>query len=410
MSRFYKRENYLQRIRGFYYQNDIIKVITGVRRCGKSCLMRTIQNELLEAGISEDRIIYLDLDQRGFLHITTPEQLEKIIDSHVKDDGNYFLFIDEIQNVKNFEPLINSYRNEGHFSIFLTGSNSYLLSGELVTKLTGRYIEIDMLPLTFEEYLDMKRFHGKTIDLSLTNELNNYILEGGFPKTIELDDFADKRVYVQNLIQEILKKDIQQRIKIRNIAAFNVVQTYFINNFGMTTSLSNMLEDLKKVGLDIKPTTLQRYITILKDAKILYECDRFDLKSRKSIRGEQKYYLSDLSFYFATNTDNRISYGPVLENIIYTYALSKNYQVSIGRIGKLECDFILRNRDLDYRYVQVAMTINADKSLEDREYRSLEGIRDNYPKYVMTLDSFLQKRNGIIHERIPDFLADGKLF
>lgn len=153
-----------------------------------------------------------------------------------------------------------------------------------------------------------------------------------------------------------------------------------------------------------------RYIQILIDAKIIYPCERFDLKSRRSISGEVKYYLADLGFYYSTNTNNTINYGPVLENIVYSYARSQNYSVSVGRIGKLECDFILRNNAMQYAYIQVAMTILNSKDTEDREYRSLEKINDNYPKYVLTMDSLIQKRNGIIHENVLSFMRDGKLF
>ena len=159
----------------------------------------------------------------------------------------------------------------------------------------------------------------------------------------------------------------------------------------------------------IKSETLRKYIQIMVDAKILYECKRFDLKSRKSIRGEQKYYLSDLSFYFSTNTDNRVNYGPILENIVFVYCKSNHYEVSIGRIGNLECDFILRDSDLNYSYVQVAMTIMLSRETEDREYAPLEKIKDNYNKYILTRNDFIQKRNGIIHKNIPELMARGEL-
>ncbi len=162
--------------------------------------------------------------------------------------------------------------------------------------------------------------------------------------------------------------------------------------------------------MDIKRETLSRYIQILKDAKILYECKRFDLKSRKSINGEQKYYLSDMGFYFATNTDNRINYGPALENAIYNYAKSKGYEISIGRIGKLECDFILRDSQNNYSYAQVTMTMMLSRETEEREYAPLEKIKDNYPKYVLTRNDMIQKRNGIIHKNIPEFMSKGEMF
>ena len=221
---------------------------------------------------------------------------------------------------------------------------------------------------------------------------------------MQYDNPEDRRTYIASVIAEIFQKDIKKRIKIRNVAAFQSVQTYLINNFGTTTSLSNLLKDMDKAGIHIKRETLSRYITILKDAKILCECNRFDLKSRRSIGGEQKFYLSDLGFYFATNTDNRINFGPSLENIVYIYARAHGYSVSIGRIGALECDFIFRRGDADYAYAQVAMTITADKATEDREYNSLEKIRDNYPKFVLTRNDIIQRRNGIIHENLPDFM------
>ena len=400
----YKRENYLQYIRGFYHDNDLIKVITGVRRCGKSCLMESIAQELHENGIDDNHIVYLNLDLRKYRKIKTADQLEKLIDERTPKEGKTYLFIDEVQNVTDFEEVVNAFRGEGRHSIFITGSNSYLLSGELVTKLTGRYIEFEMFPLTFDEYLGMKEFLGKTISHDIVGEFDEFLRQGGFPKALQYDNPEDRRTYIASVIAEIFQKDIKKRIKIRNVAAFQRVQTYLINNFGATTSLSNLLKDMDKAGIHIKRETLSRYITILKDAKILCECNRFDLKSRRSIGGEQKFYLSDLGFYFATKTDNRINFGPSLENIVYIYARAHGYSASIGRIGALECDFIFRRGDADYAYAQVAMTITTDKATEDREYNSLEKIRDNYPKFVLTRNDIIQRRNGIIHENLPDFM------
>ena len=221
----------------------------------------------------------------------------------------------------------------------------------------------------------------------------------------------DKRTYVQNLISEIYEKDIKKRIQIRNRVTFEAIMKYIINNFGSTTSIQNITDDVLKKGIKIKRETVNRYINALISAKIIMQCDRFDMKSRKSIMGEKKYYLSDLSFYYALNTDNRINYGPVLENIVYTYAASNDYMISVGRIGKLECDFILRDNEMNYSYVQVAYTILESKDTEDREYRSLEQATwDNYPKYLLTADSLLQKRNGIIHVNLINFIKEGKHF
>jgi len=321
-----------------------------------------------------------------------------------------YLFIDEIQNVKDFEDVINAYREEGDYSIFITGSNSYLLSGELVTKLTGRYVELEMFPLTFDEYLGMKAFYGKPVDANLSIELNRYILEGGFPRTVLLDELADKRSYTQSVVSEIFEKDIRKRTKIKDKETFEAVRHFIINNFGATTSISSLHEALVKNGMNITRATVTKYISVLVNAKLLYECDRFDMKSKRALKGEKKYYLSDLSFYFCDNTDNRVNYGPVLENITYFYAKSHSYSVSVGRIGTLECDFILRNRDADYAYLQVAYTIAQSKETEDREYRALEKIKDNFPKYLLTTDYLLQKRSGIRHLNLMEFMKAGSEF
>lgn len=407
----YKREKYLEKIRGFYHECEIIKVLTGVRRCGKSSIMNLVIKELLDAGVNQDNILYFNLDKKPYNNVEMPKELDHLIESNGTADGKKYLFIDEIQNVKGFEKVINAWREEGDYSIFITGSNSYLLSGELATKLTGRYIEFNILPLTFDEYLNVKQFFGKQISTDNMAELRNYIFEGGFPYALRLNSMNDKRLYVQNLIEEIYKKDIKRRVKIRNRAAFDAVMKFVINNFGATTSIQNIADELTKNGTPIKRETVNRYIEALVSAKILMPCERFDMKSRKSLRGEKKYYLSDLSFYFALNTDNRINYGPSLENIVYTYAASKDYLISVGKIGKLECDFILRDNEMNYSYVQVAYTILESIETENREYRSLESISwDNYPRYLLTTDTLLQKRNGIRHENIMDFIKDNRRF
>lgn len=401
----YKREKYLKKIRPFYSEEDLIKVITGVRRCGKSSLMETICDELKQTmGVKDEQIIYIDLDSRKNRNIKTADALETLIESQTTPKEKIYLFIDEIQNVDSFEEVINGYRTDGGYSIFITGSNSYLLSGEMSTKLTGRYIEFELYTLSFDEYLEMKRFYNKDINPNTIVELNNYILEGGFPRTIQFDDLQVKRTYTESVVREIFEKDIRKRVKIRNREAFESVEHFIINNFGATTSISGLQESLEKNGMKISRATLSNYIKILVDAKILYECSRFDMKSKKSLSGEKKYYVSDLSFYFSLNTDNKINYGPVLENIVYFYAKSQGYSISVGRIGKLECDFILRDHKMNYAYVQVAYTIALSKITEDREYKSLESIRDNYPKYVMTTDYLLQNRNGIKHVNLIDFI------
>lgn len=405
----YFREKYLKKMRGFYHDAEVIKVITGVRRSGKSCLMAMVKEELLRSGVAPENIIFLDLDSKECRKIKTADGLEEVIDSR-RAQGTKYLFIDEIQNVNGFEEVINAYRCTGEYSVFITGSNSYLLSGELATKLTGRYVEFELFTLSFDEYLDMKAFLGKSVDANLTIELNNYLQEGGFPKAMQYDDFADKRTYVRSVIDEIFEKDIKRRVKVRNVETFNNVRNFVINNFGATISVKSLQEALAKNGVEVKRETLARYIEVLVESKVLYRCDRFDMKSKRALSGEKKYYLADVSFYFATNTDNRINYGRALENIVFIYAKSLDYAVSVGRIGKLECDFILRDNALGYSYVQVAYTIGESKSTEDREYAPLENIKDNYPKYVLTADYLLQRRGGIKHVNLLEFMKSRSRF
>lgn len=400
----YAREYYLDKIRGFY-NSDLIKVITGIRRCGKSCFLQSVMEDLKAQGVLEKDILYFNLDKRGYRKIKTPDALEAIIEAQITDGDFKYLFIDEIQNVDGFEEVVNGFREDGNFSVFITGSNSYLLSGELATKLTGRYIEIEMFTLNFHEYLAMKAFFGKEVKQNKMEEFYEYIRFGGFPKSIEFDDPKDKDTYISEVITQILEKDVIKHKKIRNRSVFDKVMSYVINNFGATMSLSGIAEYFaKQEHITIQTETLNNYLKILENAKIIYKCPRFDVKSKKSLRGEQKYYLADLGIYFSRNVDARINYGPVLENIVYTYLSAKNYKISVGRIGKLECDFITRISD-EYRYIQVAMTIMSPET-EEREYRPFTMIRDNYPKYLFTMDGLLQKRDGVIHKNIVEFIAD----
>lgn len=407
MQKIYIRQYYINKIKGFYH-NDLIKVITGIRRCGKSFFLLSVIEDLKRAGINEKDIIYLNLDKRGFTKIKTPEALEQAIEERIVDSDFKYLFVDEIQNVKNFEEVINAFREDGNFSIFITGSNSYLLSGELVTKLTGRYIEIEMFPLNFHEYLEMKNFLGKETKANLNEEFTDYIRFGGFPKTLEFDSQSDKDTYVEGVISQILDKDVIKHNKIRNKAVFDKVMTYIINNFGSTTSINNITKYFREIeNIPVKIETINNYISILENAKIIYKCPRFDIKSKKSLRGEEKYYLADLSIYFSRNVDSRINYGPVLENIVYTYLSAKNYKISVGKIGALECDFITRIND-EYSYLQVAMTIMSSET-EEREYKPFYKIRDNYPKYLLTIDPLTQKRDGVIHKNLIDFISNDEL-
>lgn len=407
MEKIYKRESYLNKIRGFY-KDDMIKVISGIRRCGKSFFLKSIIEELLENGINEKDIIYIELDKKGYKDIKTSKQLEKVIDEKIIDEDFKYLFIDEIQNVEDFESLINSYREEGNISIFITGSNSYLLSGELVTKLTGRYIEIEMMTLSFYEYVDMKRFLNKNVNENIYLEFEEYIRNGGFPKSLYYDNYDEKITYTSSVINQIFDKDIKTSNKIKDKALFERIEKFVINNFGAIISVKNIYNYLKdEVKVNVDRRTIKRYLDILEKAKIIYSCDLFDIKSKLVLKGEKKYYLADLSIYYSQNTDNRINYGPVLENVMYSYLKSKNYKLSVGYIGKFECDFIARANYDDYYYIQVSKDIS-NKDTEEREYRPFYMIKELYPRYLFTMDMLLQKRDGINHVNIVDFIYNNK--
>ena len=403
----YKRENYLIKIRGFYDDPETIKVITGIRRCGKSYLLEMVKKELLDKGIKNKNIIDIKLDKKPYKNIKTPEQLENLIDSYIKDKSFKYLFIDEIQNVNNFEPIIEAYRNEGNISIFITGSNSYLLSGELATKLTGRKIEIEMLPLTFYEYIEMKKFYKKNIAFNIYNEFQEYVINGGFPGTIKYENTLDKVRYVQNIISDIFEKDIKSNEKIKNQDLFNSIQKFVVNNFGSMLSISSIKKYYKSQNINIDDRTIERYLSILENAKILYKCETFDIKSKNVLNGERKYYLADTSIFFALNTDNRINYGPILENVLHNYLLTKDYRLSVGKIGKLECDFIARKGN-NYFYIQVSKNIDDEKT-KIREYKPFYEIKEMYPRYLFVLDSILQPNiDGINNVNIVDFIINNE--
>lgn len=409
----YPREKYLSKLRPFYH-SDVIKVITGIRRCGKSFLLKAVLNELEKDGISPARIIYIPLDRRGFKNIRTPEQLEDRVESMAGNEGKYYLVIDEVQNVKGFESVVQAYVEEG-WSVFLTGSNSYLLSDEISTKLTGRYLPFETYPLDFDEYIKMKQYFHKLVNEDIRNEFQEYLLNGGFPKTVEFDDPEARRFYTKGIVQEIFEKDIKTRKRVSNYPVFERVQSVLINNYSSPFSLNGLLKKLEEEGLSTKPSTVRNYIGILKSAKIVYECNRFDLKSKKSIRRDQKYYLADMSIYFSTNTDNRFNFGPTLENLVYIYLSSQGYQVSYGRIGNLECDFITRDKNQDYAYIQVTYTLQGQdrtstEKIKEREYRPFRKIPDGYPRYIISLDQYRDQQEGVHHINAIDlFLGKVKI-
>ena len=280
----------------------------------------------------------------------------------------------------------------------------YLLSGELVTKLTGRYIEIEMLPLNFYEYVDMKKFLNKSINSNIYLEFEEFIRNGGFPGSLYYEKYEDKLLYTRNVIGQIFDKDIKSHKKIKDKDLFEVIQNFVVNNFGSVISVGSIYDYLIGQKINVDRRTIKTYIEILENAKIIYSCDLFDMKSKKVLEGEKKYYLADLSIYYALNTDNRINYGPVLENVLFSYLKTKGYSLSVGRIGNLECDFIARRGVDEYFYIQVTKNIDDEKTAE-REYKPFYKIKEMYPRYLFVSDLVLQRNvEGIKNVNIVDFI------
>ena len=403
----YFREKYLRKIRPFY-DSDIVKVITGIRRCGKSFILKMIMEELYSRDGEKRRIVYLPLDKKGYKSIATPSQLEEAIDSQIKDDGPYHIFIDEVQNVPGFEKIVLAYQEEGH-SVFLTGSNSYLLSDEISTKLTGRYISFEVFTLDFSEYLGMKRFRGLPLR-SNEEEFEEYLRYGGFPKSLEFPEQASRTLYVQSIIDEILVKDIKKRRRISHVSVFERVQSFLVANYGQAFSLKNIYNYFRiqeKVAITEK--TLRTYIDILKKAKIIYECNRFDCHSKRALRGEQKYYLADPSIFFALTQEGKINYGPALENAVYLFLRGIDCKVSVGLIGKWECDFVAVDPEKTVRYIQVSRYIGDDENAREREYRPFRSIKDSFPRYILSMDRLLDQQEGVKHLNIIDTILKNAL-
>ena len=254
----------------------------------------------------------------------------------------------------------------------------------------------------------MKRFLNKSVNSNIYLEFEEYIRNGGFPKSLFYDNYEEKITYTSSVINQIFEKDIKTSNRINDKSLFERIEKFVINNFGAVISIRNIYNYLRKEArINVDRRTIKRYLDILEKAKIIYPCELFDIKSKSVLKDEKKYYLADLSIYYTLNTDNRINYGPVLENVMYSYLKSKNYKLSVGYIGNLECDFIARANYDDYYYIQVSKDIS-NKETEEREYRPFYKIKEQYPRYLFTMDLLLQKRDGVKHENIVDFIYNNK--
>lgn len=396
-----KREVYMRRIRPFMGK-DIIKVLTGIRRSGKSVMLRLIQNELVAQGVSPDQFIDLNFESMAHAHLCTAEALHaETMRRAAGITGKVYLFFDEIQEVQNWERCINSFRVELDCDIYITGSNARLLSGELATYLAGRYVEFVIYPFSFAEFAELYRQSEPEADLRRC--FDRYLLLGGMPYLNHLNyDEEASRQYLQDIFSSVELKDVVKRNNIRDVDMLERIISYISSNIGTTFSSNGISKYLKSEGRAVSPETVLNYIKACTDAFLFYQVRRQDLQGKKILTVNEKYYVADHGIREAVWGGNRRDINLVLENIVYLELLRRGYRVTVGRVGEKEIDFVCEKQG-EKMYVQVAYLLASDDTIQ-REFGVLEDVRDNYPKYVVTLDEFDMGRNGIRHRNIRDFL------
>ena len=395
------REIYLSKIRPFYDQ-DLIKVIMGIRRCGKSVLLLQIIDELKEKGIEEKQIIYINFENEDYSFIKNDIDLHNYIKEKITNKEKYYLFFDEIQNIKDWEKAINSFKASKNVSIFITGSNSDLLSGELATHIAGRYVSFKIYPLTFSEVCELNNIKEKE---DIEDAFDDYITWGGMPQRFMLTDEMQTKTYLSDVYDSIVVKDIITRFGIKDLDLFNRIVEYIVTtpsqNFS-AESLSNYFAN--KDNREVSKVTLYNYLEYMSKAMLINKADRYDIRGKRILNGKYKYYLTDLGLGQVKNIGKRQQLGAYLENIVYNELISRGYDVKIGNLEKAEIDFIA-TRFKEKIYIQVAYIL-ADDTVMDREFGAYKGIEDNYPKYVLTMDKHDFSQEGIIHKNVIDWLLE----
>ncbi|MFV0499328.1 MAG: ATP-binding protein [Bacilli bacterium] len=384
-----KRELYLKKIRPFY-ESDMIKVLVGIRRSGKSTIIKQIIDE-----IDSENIIYVNFEDFKYNDIKTATDLNDYITSNVSSD-KYYLFFDEIQVVEDWELAINSFRSTLNVSIFITGSNSKLLSGELATNLAGRYVSFEISPFSFPEYIELTK--NQDVDAAF----NQYIIWGGMPQSILYENEEEKRVILMDIYNSIILKDIIARHKVTNVGLFERIIEYIVTNPSQTFSATSIRKYLEKENIKVSNTTLYTYISYLQEV-FLIKCARsYDIRGKRILDRQDKYYLTDLGLGQIRNQSQRMQVGSYIENIVYNHLLIAGYNVYVGKTREIEVDFIA-SKGKEKKYIQVAYLLADDKVIE-REFRSLKDITDNHPKYVLSMDKLDFSQDGIIHQNIIDFI------
>lgn len=403
-----ERKLYLDKIKSFV-DVDLIKIITGIRRCGKSYFFKLIINFLIENGVNEDNILLIDLELPKFNHIKTREQLDEIVLEFLEEHHDKtYLFFDEIQNVSQWEISINGYFKLSNVDIYITGSNSKLLSKELATFLTGRYISIEMYPFSFNEFIDFKEelnqkaFFENEFNTDIENYFEEYISYGGLPVTIDTKNH--KEITLKDLYSSILLHDIVERYEIRNIGLFSRITKFILENIGNLISAHSIYTYLKHEKMNITKSTIYNYLEYLQNAYILSKVTREDLIGKKEINGSEKFYIMDQGFYKSQLEEKQLNIGRILENIVYLELLRNDCKVTVGTINNYEIDFVCKKDNKKF-YIQVAYHLY-DEKIIDREFRPLKQVDDNYPKYVLTMDRQDYSRDGIVHMNIIKFLRE----
>ena len=397
-----KRETYMNRIRPFI-GNELIKVMTGMRRSGKSVMLELIKEELTESGVSAEQFISINFEDMRYSHLLTANALHAEILERVKGiEEKAYLFFDEIQEVADWEKCINSLRVSLDCDIYITGSNAKLLSGELATHLGGRYAEFVIYPFSFSEFLELYR----TVDPNSTMQqcFQKYLLSGGMPYLANLcySDEPSKQ-YLTDLFNSVQLKDIVKRNKVRDVDLLERIIAYVMANVGTTFSATSLVKFLKNEHRTVATETVLNYIKYCCDAYLLYQVKREDLQGKQILASNEKYYIADHGIREAVFGGNMRDINLILENIVHMELLRRGYSVTVGRVGEREVDFVCDKRG-EKLYVQVAYLLATEDTVK-REFGVYDFIRDNYPKYVVTMDELDMSRNGIKHRNIRDFLT-----
>ena len=395
------REKYLSRIRPFY-DVDLIKVIIGIRRCGKSVVLLQIIDELKNKGINSSQIIYINFEDEDYSFIKNDKDLHEFVKSKIINDEKYYLFFDEIQNVENWEKAINSFKATKNVSIFITGSNSDLLSGELATHIAGRYVSFKIYPFTFKEACKLKEVESKE---KIEKFFEDYIKWGGMPQRFVLTDEAQTKTYLSDIYNSIVVKDIVERFGIKDLDLFNKVIEYIVTTPAQNFSADSLVKYfLNNDNREVSKVTLYNYLEYMTKAMLINKADRYDVRGKRILNGKYKYYLTDLGLGQIKNAGKKLQLGAYLENIVYNELLSRGYDVKVGNLENGEIDFIATRYE-EKIYIQVAYLL-ADEKVEEREFGAYKKIEDNYPKYVLTMDRFDFSRDGIIHKNVIDWLLE----